>query len=469
MAENIGGVFLPALTSVATMINTQLAGPQAQALLAGLTTALGLLFKGDLKGFIDNFAVALGNVFGFDRAVQIAGFLNGIKDTASTAFTFISTNVLPALGTAFGNVLTKVGEFKTWITTNGPGIMGALGTAWGEFRTNILEPLSDKFFLLWLKLNDIKLWMQVYGPGVLDELKKPLQEFIDKHGPAFEKALASVGTKLGELKAIVQENAPIVKAQLIQMLQDAQLYYEQNMPLIEKAWAGLMRNINMLTKKGGEEQTVIGEEYAGLYKVQTQSTMDTLGQIVHLGLRFISGEWIDKLKEIKTTVDTKWEEIRVAIDTKLVEMGQNIQARFSSIKLTVSTTWEDIKKSIGQAIESIKQMFRDLANFHIPTPHFSLSSEIKELLGMQIPVPKIDISWYGKGIDAIFSKPTIIGVGESGPERVSIQPLGQQRMSAPAMTNNYYGGNVYNLSASYSQYQNEGSLRDTVRLLQAGL
>jgi hypothetical protein len=33
--------------------------------------------------------------------------------------------------------------------------------------------------------------------------------------------------------------------------------------------------------------------------------------------------------------------------------------------------------------------------------------------------------WYGKGLDATFNRPTLIGVGEAGPERVSVRPLGR--------------------------------------------
>jgi hypothetical protein len=33
--------------------------------------------------------------------------------------------------------------------------------------------------------------------------------------------------------------------------------------------------------------------------------------------------------------------------------------------------------------------------------------------------------WYGSGLDAVFRSPTLIGVGERGPEAVSVKPLGQ--------------------------------------------
>jgi tape measure domain-containing protein len=37
-------------------------------------------------------------------------------------------------------------------------------------------------------------------------------------------------------------------------------------------------------------------------------------------------------------------------------------------------------------------------------------------------------NWYGRGLDGgVFTKPTMIGVGESGPERVDVTPLGKSR------------------------------------------
>src|SRR5262249_49780147 len=40
-------------------------------------------------------------------------------------------------------------------------------------------------------------------------------------------------------------------------------------------------------------------------------------------------------------------------------------------------------------------------------------------------------NWYGRGLQGgIFNRPTLIGVGESGPERVDVTPLGQGRGGA---------------------------------------
>jgi hypothetical protein len=49
-------------------------------------------------------------------------------------------------------------------------------------------------------------------------------------------------------------------------------------------------------------------------------------------------------------------------------------------------------------------------------------------------------NWYGKGLEAVFSSPTLIGVGERGAERVSVTPLrsGGGGRALPAVTQNFY-------------------------------
>lgn len=87
---------------------------------------------------------------------------------------------------------------------------------------------------------------------------------------------------------------------------------------------------------------------------------------------------------------------------------------------------------------------------HIPMPHFSVSwGEIIPGLGISMPSLKVD--WYGQGLDKIFNSPTLIGVGESGPERVSVMPLrgsesGRQSSPAGAMGGGGGGDNYWVLN-----------------------
>jgi hypothetical protein len=45
--------------------------------------------------------------------------------------------------------------------------------------------------------------------------------------------------------------------------------------------------------------------------------------------------------------------------------------------------------------------------------------------------------WYGKGLaGGVFSSPTLIGVGEAGPERVDVTPLGSPHRGGGGVTYN---------------------------------
>jgi len=80
-------------------------------------------------------------------------------------------------------------------------------------------------------------------------------------------------------------------------------------------------------------------------------------------------------------------------------------------------------------LNSAKSMFSNIAsaivapfkNLHIPLPHFKFGTKNVTLAGITFPVPDIKVEWYKKG--GIFSKPTLIGVGEAGPE--AVVPLSQ--------------------------------------------
>jgi len=61
----------------------------------------------------------------------LISFVQQVRDAFVTAFTFISTNVVPTLGQAF-----------TWIQTN---VIPALGQAFNWIRTNVLPPLGEAF------------------------------------------------------------------------------------------------------------------------------------------------------------------------------------------------------------------------------------------------------------------------------------------------------------------------------------
>lgn len=114
------------------------------------------------------------------------------------------------------------------------------------------------------------------------------------------------------------------------------------------------------------------------------------------------------------------------VKAKALALKASIISTFNSIKASVAATWNAIKTAITtpinaavnfvrSAIAKIKSIINGakLSLPKIKLPHFKLSGK----LSLNPPsVPHLSVSWYKQG--GIFDNPSIIGVGEAGPEAV---------------------------------------------------
>lgn len=73
------------------------------------------------------------------------------------------------------------------------------------------------------------------------------------------------------------------------------------------------------------------------------------------------------------------------------------------------------KRTVSGALDAIAEFFRGLKIQwpHIPLPHFTIKGKFSIV---PPSMPKIGVSWYAKG--GVFNGPSVIGVGEDGPEGV---------------------------------------------------
>ena len=93
-----------------------------------------------------------------------------------------------------------------------------------------------------------------------------------------------------------------------------------------------------------------------------------------------------------------------------------VTAQFNAIKTAIVTPIQNAINTVKGIIDRIKGFFpisigRVMSN--IKLPHFKLSGKF-DLKSMS--VPKLSVSWYKTG--GIFDSPSVIGIGEAGPEAV---------------------------------------------------
>lgn len=113
---------------------------------------------------------------------------------------------------------------------------------------------------------------------------------------------------------------------------------------------------------------------------------------------------------------------------------------FGSAADTIGNIMGDAENVVSGALDSIAGFFRGLHIEwpHIPLPHFEISGSFN-LDPANFSVPSLGISWYAKG--GVFNGPSVIGVGEAGPE--AAVPLSGRRMQpfAEEIANQMGGGN----------------------------
>lgn len=144
--------------------------------------------------------------------------------------------------------------------------------------------------------------------------------------------------------------------------------------------------------------------------------------------------WDAMVKDVKKQWDDMWKLIdKVAewIKTKPVQKFESLKKRamdkFESLKKGIRNKMEDAKDAVKNRVDKIKSFFDNL-KLKIPRPKIpkiSLSKGTKSIGGIDIPYPKFSFDgWYAKG--GLFDRPSIIGVGEAGPE--AVVPLRGSRM-----------------------------------------
>ena len=140
---------------------------------------------------------------------------------------------------------------------------------------------------------------------------------------------------------------------------------------------------------------------------------------------------------IKAKAQAAWTAIQNAVQVVVNRIRTNfntlkatLTALWNGIKTTASTVWNAIKTAITSPIQTamntVKTIINKIKGFFplkvgkifsgMKLPHFSIKGSPPFGIGGKGVKPSISVDWYAQG--GIFNSPSIIGVGEAGPEAV---------------------------------------------------
>ena len=131
------------------------------------------------------------------------------------------------------------------------------------------------------------------------------------------------------------------------------------------------------------------------------------------------------------------------------KVKDHIVAKFTALKIAVKVIFEKIKEAmltpIRKAVDTIKNLIKKIKDFFkfkvslpkIKLPHFNIEPpgwQLGDLLHGEIP--SLGIKWYKQG--GIFNSPSVIGVGEAGPE--AVLPIEKLQAMMAAMADSIVNG-----------------------------
>jgi len=141
------------------------------------------------------------------------------------------------------------------------------------------------------------------------------------------------------------------------------------------------------------------------FQIEIEAIKITINNLIEK-FKALPGDIWNGIKNIASTVGNAFKGAYDAASQWVGNLVNNVVNWFTGLPDKI---WNAIK-GIGNIIAGV------FKNIHIPLPHFKFYTQKQKVGPLTIDMPKFDVNWYQRG--GIFKKPSIIGVGEAGPEAV---------------------------------------------------
>ena len=368
-----------------------------------------------------------------DKANEFNDSIDSIKLIAGATLQQIGTKLAGYLAPALEKVVGWVEKIAGWLTKLDPEVLAIIGVIAGVVA------------------------------GIA-----PLLIVLGKVATGIS-AIMSVGAKLGPLLAGLSGPVGIVIAILAALVAAGVLVYKnwdtikakakEIKDWVVKKWTELKTSVSTLMTN---IKTAVTTAWDTL-KTSVSNTVTAIKTAVTTAWNNIKTSVSTTVENIKTAVSTKWEALKTAVSTKVETLKTYLATKWDDIKTKASNTIETAKESVKGKIEAMKESVKskidalkdsvkakfDAIKDKITGPIETAKDKIKTIidkiktifsgLKLELPhfklphfkvdggkapwgiggagkAPSFDIEWYKKG--GIFDSPSLIGVGEAGPEAV---------------------------------------------------
>lgn len=354
--------------------------------------------------------------------LAIAGILAAIGPVLSVAGNVVT--VIPAITSALGGATAATGAASGATSTLG-SVLGALTGPVGVVL-GVLAALTAAIVYLWntddgFRAAVSEAWNAIWGTiqGVIDQLRP----YVEQAWAAIQNA---VSTAMNVIMPVVSAGFQFIIAVAVPILQQLISNVANTFQVILETITGVMNGVSQVIQGvwsiiQGIFQTVVGF-IVGLVTGDFSQMQAGVSNIMN-GIKTVIGGALDAAGAVVVGA--------INLITSTIQNGLNlalsvVQGIFNGIKSAIEGPINGARDVVGSAIDAIKGFFNFRISWpHIPMPHFGISPsgwQIGDLLSGVIP--SLSIEWYAKG--GVFNGPSVIGVGEAGPE--AVVPLSGSRV-----------------------------------------
>lgn len=338
--------------------------------------------------------------------LAIAGILAAIGPVLSVAGNLVA--IIPAITTALSGAGGAAGLFGGALTA----LTGPVGIVVG-----VLAGLTAAIVYLWntnegFRTAVSEAWNAIWGTiqGVIAQLQPYVQQ-------AWEAISNAVTQAMNVIMPIVSGGFQFIIAVAVPILQQLLQNVGNTFQVILSTITGVMNGIAQIIQGAwsliqGIFQTVLGL-INGIVTGDFSQMQAGIQGIMSGITGIISGAWNVIVSVVGGAINGVVTTVQNGLNTAL----SVVQGIFNGIESAIDGAMNGAKNIVSGVIDAIKGFFNFRISWpHIPLPHIHYELIEVPLLG-QIPNPAtLSVEWYAKG--GIFNGPSVIGVGEAGPEAV---------------------------------------------------
>lgn len=416
------------VSSIASTVGTWITGTFAPAITSAFSAVAGVLFSPIGLAVV---GAIIGGFLIFKNWDKITEFVGNVKEKVTGAF-------------------ADAGE---WLTEKGSALIDGLKSGWETGKELFGAVVSDLGTFVTGKIGDATQWLTQKGSDIVTGIKNGYEavknsEFLDKVGKLKDEAF----DKIGDIKEKVTTKGKNIIDGLkegYQSIKESE-FLSKVATIKDETFKKIGTIKEKITQKGKD---VINGLKDGYTSIKETGFLNTVSKI--------KDEVFTKIGDIKDKVLQKGKDI-------IQGLRDGFDEKWEDFKTFLSGIPEKITKAIGSLKDTGKKIMQGLVdgfkNITIPKLKVTTGTKTVNILGKDIKIPDIDITWAAKG--GLFDGPSIIGVGEAGREAVlPLENPRTMRMIAKSILNNMPSGGLGMTAQNLSKAVESGVLSGMSRAL----